>query len=161
MGSTTGDIGSTLAAYDYSGPITYEPSSSPTPYPTYSFERLDEDRSSNDEGTPMMRAYATIGFIIRIFLPIILIVMCCRMKRREAEQALRARATGTGFAGGDASDDQTRMDPEERKRYVEEKLLTKVSLHSGGRSDFSFCDRGAFKKAESSSVWSSFGSGTD
>mmetsp|Transcript_27462 Transcript_27462/g.61006 ORF Transcript_27462/g.61006 Transcript_27462/m.61006 type:complete len:780 (+) Transcript_27462:228-2567(+) len=141
MGSTTGDIGSTLAAYDYSGPITYEPSSSPTPYPTYSFERLDEDRSSNDEGTPMMRAYATIGFIIRIFLPIILIVMCCRMKRREAEQALRARATGTGFAGGDASDNQTRMDPEERKRYVEEKLLTKKVIEAtDGQPVPSFAD---------------------
>lgn len=136
MGSTTDDIVNTFAAY--SDPITYEPSPSPTlvptleetPYPTYSFERLDEDRS-NDEGTPMMRAYATIGFIIRIFLPIILILMCCRMKRRETENALRARAAGTGGGGGDGFDNETRMDPEERKRYVEEKLLTKVSLLAG------------------------------
>ena len=94
-----------------------------TPYPTYDQGYYDDD----DDMTPLMRAYATIGFIIRIFLPIILIVMCCRLKRRgEFADGLGGvggggRAQDGGFVSG-----ETRMDPEERKRYVEERLCSKV-----------------------------------
>ena len=96
-----------------------------TPYPTY--DQGDQGYYDDDDMTPLMRAYATIGFIIRIFLPIILIVMCCRLKRRgEFADGLGGvggggRAQDGGFVSG-----ETRMDPEERKRYVEERLCSKV-----------------------------------
>lgn len=102
---------------------TYQPTTEVTPFPTYTYERRDDD------STPLMRAYATIGFIIRIFLPIILIVMCCRIKRRQDPTnggggGGRGGANGNG-RGGFAN--ETQMDPEERRQYVAEKLCTKVS----------------------------------
>lgn len=101
-----------------------------TPYPTY--DQGDQGYYDDDDDmTPLMRAYATIGFIIRIFLPIILIVMCCRLKRRgEFADGLGGvggggRAQDGGFVSG-----EIRMDPEERKRYVEERLCSKVRFGS-------------------------------
>ena len=101
---------------------TYEYES--TPWPTYDpgDQNYDDD---DDEMTPLMRAYATIGFIIRIFLPIILIVMCCRLKRR-GEFADLGGAGGGGRAQDGFVSGETRMDPDERKRYVEERLCSKV-----------------------------------
>ena len=98
-----------------------------TPYPTY--DQGGQGYYDDDDMTPLMRAYATIGFIIRIFLPIILIVMCCRLKRRgEFADGLGGvggggRAQDGGFVSG-----ETRMDPEERKRYVEGRLCSKVRI---------------------------------
>ena len=122
----------------YSGEPTPMPSPVPigalaTPAPTYEYESTpwptydpgDQNYDDDDEMTPLMRAYATIGFIIRIFLPIILIVMCCRLKRR-GEFADLGGAGGGGRAQDGFVSGETRMDPDERKRYVEERLCSKV-----------------------------------
>lgn len=123
----------------YSGEPTPMPSPVPigalaTPAPTYEYESTpwptydpgDQNYDDDDEMTPLMRAYATIGFIIRIFLPIILIVMCCRLKRRGEFADLGGAGGGGRAQDGFVSGGGTRMDPDERKRYVEERLCSKV-----------------------------------
>lgn len=110
-----------------------------TPWPTH--DRGDQGYYDDGDMTPLMRAYATIGFIIRIFLPIILIIMCCRLKRRgEYADGLGGAGSGgraqDGFVSG-----ETRMDPEERKRYVEERLCSKKVIQaSQGQAVPSFAD---------------------